>query len=132
MLSVQICERRKYNNLGAGWHSNQPSDGFSDSFSMRLQLQLPVLSHQIVAEAVMRLLLDQPEPGLFVDMAGGMKEAVRPQHDLLVPGLPGETHAFADQALADAHTPRARLDQQQAQLGHSLRFFDKKYTAGDL
>src|SRR5262245_49724051 len=97
-----------------------------------VKLQLPDLFHQIVAEAVMRLLFDEPEPGFFVDMAGGMKDAVRPQRDLLVPGLPGESHAFTDQALADAHAPSARLDQQHAQLGHSLRFFDKKHTAGDL
>src|SRR5215475_266356 len=79
----------------------------------------------------MRLLMNELETGLFVDVTGGVEHAVRPQHDLLVPRLTGEAHAFVDQALADAHPPRARFDQQQAQLRHRLRLFDEEYTAGD-
>src|SRR5262245_63449086 len=65
-------------------------------------------------------------------MPGGVEYAVRPQCDLLVSRLPGEPHAFIDQALADAHSPRARLDQQQTQLRNRLRFFDQEHTTGDL
>src|SRR5262249_55565090 len=97
-----------------------------------LQLQLPVLSHQIVAEAVMRLFLNELETGLFVDMPGGGEQAVRPQHDLLVPRLPGEPQTFVDQALADAQPTRARFDQQQAQLRLRLRRLDEEPGTGDL
>src|SRR5262245_53181602 len=80
----------------------------------------------------MRLFFDEPETGFFIDMPGGVKQAVRPKRDLLVSRLPGEPQAFIDQALADAQPPRARLDQQQAQLRHRIRFFDEEYAAGDL
>src|SRR5438093_7733541 len=46
------------------------------------QLELPGLADQVVAEAVMRLLLDQPIAGLFVEVPGGMEHTVRPEDDL--------------------------------------------------
>ena len=67
------------------------------------QRQPPVLADQVVAEAVMRVRADQLEPGPLVDSAGGMEHIVGPQHDVPVPGSPGEGHALGDQPVADAH-----------------------------
>src|SRR5215217_1711032 len=43
------------------------------------QHQLPGLSYQIMPEAMMRLLVDEPEAHRFVDAAGGVKHVIRPQ-----------------------------------------------------
>src|SRR5918994_4388310 len=51
------------------------------------QHQLPGLSYQIMPEAMMRLLVDEPEVHRFVDAAGGGKNEIFPQHDLLCGGL---------------------------------------------
>src|SRR5262249_13723871 len=85
-----------------------------------------------MAEAMMRLLFDEPEAGFFIDMPGGVEHAVRPQRDLFVSRLPGEPYALIDQPFADAHPARARLNQQQAQLRHRLRLFDEEHGADDL
>src|SRR3989442_225426 len=93
----------------------------------RSQLQIPGLSHQVVPEAVMRLLVHEAEAGLFVDAPGGMQHVVGPQREPAVAALAGEAPAFAYKALADPEPARPGLDQEQTQLRDRLRFLDAKH-----
>ena len=66
-----------------------------------LQLELPRLSRQILAEAVMSLPLNDAKSRSLVNVAGRVKFALRPQHDFLVSRLPREPDAFAYQPTAN-------------------------------
>src|SRR5829696_2976993 len=96
------------------------------------QHQLPGLSNQIMPEAMMRLLVDEPEAHSFVDAAGGVKHVIRPQGDLSVAGLSGEANTFFHQAAADAEPAYFRLDEEKSQLGDLLRLPDEEHTTDDL
>src|SRR5437879_7813544 len=93
----------------------------------RSQVEIPGLSHQVVPEAVVRLLVHEAKARLFVDASGGMQHVVGPQREPAVAGLAGEAHAFAYKALADPEPARPGLDQEQAQLRDRLRFLDAKH-----
>src|SRR5260370_66996 len=86
----------------------------------------------VVAEAPVRLLVDQAEAGGLVDAPGGAQHAVGPQRELPVAGVPREAHALVHEARADAEPARLRLDQQQPQLGDGLRVLDEEHGADDL
>ena len=75
-----------------------------------------MLSDEFVAEAVMRLLVDQLEAGRLVDPARGTEHVVGPQDDVLVPRLPGEPEALVDEPMSDAEPARPRLDEEQPEL----------------
>src|SRR5215207_8040454 len=83
-------------------------------------------------EAVVRLLVDEPEALRFVDAAGGAQHVIRPQGDLSVAGLSGEADTFFHQAAADAEPACSRLDEEKSQLGNCLRLPDEEHTAHDL
>src|SRR5688572_22117043 len=83
-------------------------------------------------EAMMRLLVDEPEVHRFVDAAGGGKHVIRPQGDLSVAGLSGEADTFFHQAAADAKPAYFRLDEEKSQLGDLLRLPDEEHTNDDL
>src|SRR5713101_1062115 len=102
------------------------------SSTWKSQLQLPGFSCQVITKGVVPLFAGQAEAGLFVDVPGGMEDALRPERDLSIACLAGKAHTFAHQAGADAQPPRRRLNQQQAQLGHGLRLFDQEDGAYDL
>jgi hypothetical protein len=80
------------------------------------QRQLPVLTDQVVTEAVVSFLVDQPEAGRLVDPPGRHQDVVRPQDDRVIAGLRRERGARLDQARTDPETARPRLDQEDAQL----------------
>ena len=89
-----------------------------------LQFPSPVLTDQIVTEAVVGLLLDELEPGPFVEPSGVHEDVVRPEHDLLVAGASSEPQALLDQAAPDSHPPGAGLDEEDSKLGEGLFLLD--------
>src|SRR5580704_6467888 len=95
--------------------------GQGETFVDSLQLQFPFLTNQVVAEAMVRLFLYQPESGPLIDPVGSAQHTLRPENDLPVSGRIGEAQALRDQCFAQSHSSRARLHKQQPQLG-SPRF----------
>src|SRR5258705_234420 len=61
---------------------------------------------------IVRLSLDTFETGLLIEASRGGELALRPQRQLLVARLAREPDALVDEALADAETPRPRVDEQ--------------------
>src|SRR3712207_5713896 len=59
-----------------------------------LESQLPALSDEVVAEAVVLLFLHQLEPLFHVDVPGGVEHAVRPEGQGPVTAATGETDAL--------------------------------------
>src|SRR5690606_31784867 len=88
--------------------SSEPSGG---------QLQIPCehLADQILAEAVVRRLLDERESGLVVDPTGCRQHAVRPESDSPVADASCELKALVHQPTADPEPAHARIDVEQAQ-----------------
>src|SRR6266446_525292 len=78
------------------------------------QLQVPGLAHQALAEARVRLAVDELEARSLVDAAGGGEHAVSPERDLAVAGRARKSYAFVDQPRADAEPARSRFHQQEA------------------
>src|SRR5260370_38263064 len=102
------------------------------SSTWKCHVQVPGCYCQVISKVVVPLFAGQAEAGLFVDVPGGMEDALRPERNLSIACLPGKAHTFTHQAGADAQPPRRRLNQQQAQLGDGLRLFDQKDGACDL
>jgi hypothetical protein len=69
---------------------------------------------------------DHLEASVLIDTSRRDKLALRPQKDFLVSGTPGKSNTLRNQLLSEAHSARRRFHQQQAQLGHSLRFLHEK------
>src|SRR4051812_16009637 len=82
-----------------------------------LEVARPDLPDEVVAEAVVRLLLEELEAGGDVDAAGGDEHVVGPQHHALEVGGTGEVDAGGDELGAEAEPAGPRVDQQQSQLG---------------
>src|SRR5438132_6042870 len=76
--------------------------------------------------------MQQSEAGFFVNAAGGVKVALRPQSDFLVAGLASEADTLVNQAFADSQAAGLRFHQQQAQLGNRLCFLNQEYRADNL
>src|SRR6266511_5078074 len=95
---------------GMGIHCASP-----DACSAQVEIEIPVLADQLLAELIVLPAADQLEAGLLVDVAGGDEHAVGPERDLAVARVAREAHAFLDQPRADAEPARLRLDQQEAQ-----------------
>src|SRR5207244_11500527 len=85
-----------------------------------LQAELPGLRDQVVAEALVRLLLEQPKADAGVDVARRQQVALRPQPHLAVTGGTREADALIHQTAADAQPARLGLDQEQAPLADRL------------
>src|SRR5580765_4580957 len=96
------------------------------------ELQVPGLPDQVVAEAVMRLLVDEAIAPCLVNAPRGHEDAIGPERDLPVAHLAGEALALGDEARADAEAARRRLDEQEPELGHGLRVSDEEDRADDL
>src|ERR1035438_6482612 len=92
--------------------------------------QPPVLPYQVVAEAAVLLGAGELEAGPLVDAARRGEHVVGPQHDLRVAGPAGEGNALGDEAAAQAHAPRSRLDEQQAELRGRIRFAHAEHASG--
>src|SRR3954462_14463780 len=82
-----------------------------------LELAPPDLPDEVVAEAVVRLLLDELEAGRDVDAARGDEHVVGPQHHALIAGGAGEVDAGGHELGAEAEPAGPRADEQQPQLG---------------
>src|SRR5262249_41777872 len=94
--------------------------------------QLPRLADQIVAEAVVRLLGDEGEPLLLINMPRFGEHTVCPEHKFPVAATPRETNALLDEPGAQSQAARLRLDQQQAELGNCLAGLHDEHRADDL
>jgi len=84
--------------------------------SSDVQIQVPVLADEIVAETVVRLLAGEHEPEGLVDLAGRGEYVVGPQRDSAIAGVPREVEALLDEPRADAEPTGVGGDQQDAQL----------------
>src|ERR1700719_1132152 len=96
------------------------------------ELQVPGLPDQVVAEAVMGLLVDEAIARSLVDAPRGHEDTIGPERDLPVARLAREALALGDGARADAEAARRRLDEQEPELGHGLRVGDEEDGADDL
>src|SRR5258708_4955130 len=95
-------------------NSGKPEFGGA-SRNDELQLQLPGLADEVDAKAVMLLLPDAAKPRPLVDSARGDQDALGPQRDRGVAGLPRKADALLRQRAPDAQPARLSLHQQQAQ-----------------
>jgi two-component system cell cycle response regulator len=106
--------------------------GRGDRRSGGLERPGPGLLDEVVPEAVVGGRLDQLEAGALVEPARRVQDVVGPQRDARVAGALGEAQALLDQARADAAAPRARVDEQQAQLRDVLLAAHAQHAAGGL
>src|SRR5438105_736816 len=83
---------------------------------MPSQLQLPCLTHEVDAKAVMLLFRHAAEAGALVDAARGDQDALGPQRHLVVAFLTGGADAMIDQRTADADPASLFLRQHRADL----------------
>ncbi len=67
-------------------------------------------------ETAVGLPLDEGEPGLHVDLPRRREDVVRPEGDLPVAGLTGESDALVDEARSEAHPSRFRLYEEKPEL----------------
>ena len=81
-----------------GWPARRPR---------RSQGQLPGLAHQVVPEAVVRLLVHQPEAGLLVDAPRGAQHVVGPQRDRAVARPPARSATHSSTSRRPIPSPRA-------------------------
>jgi hypothetical protein len=86
----------------------------------RPQVGLIHLAYQIDTEAVVRLLVDQPEPARQVDAAGGGERMVGPQLHAQVTGPAGEVHALVDEPSAEMAPAGRRVHQEDPELSRGL------------
>src|ERR1700751_4991238 len=98
----------------------------------RRQRQFPILSHQISAEAVVRLFTNQGKPGSLVNATGGDQDIIRPQCEPAIAGSAREADAFGDEPAAYAQPASFWLDIEQAQLGNFRGVLDEQHRADDL
>src|SRR4030095_9729437 len=85
------------------------------------ELQVPGLPDQVVAEAVMALLVHEAIARALVDAPRGHEDAIGPERNLPVARLAREALALGDEARADAEAARWRLHEQEHRLGHGRR-----------
>src|SRR5215467_2719714 len=93
------------------------------------QLQIPGFVDEVLAEAVVFLVMGPPETRILVEPARRGELTVRPQRHLAIARVPREPNALVHQTAADAETARARIDDQQPQPGDRLRFGDHEHRA---
>src|SRR5258708_4620172 len=86
----------------------------------RPQVGLIHLAHQIDTEAVVRLLVDQPEPPGQVDAARGGERMVGPQLHPRVTGQAGEVHALVHEPSAQMAPPGRRGPPEGPELSPGL------------
>ncbi len=71
-----------------------------------VQHKPPVLADEVLAEAVVGLLVGELEAGALVDRPGGHQYVVGPEHDRLAAGAAREAHALST-SLGPTPRPRA-------------------------
>eukprot|EP01035_Chromulina_nebulosa_P031621 gene31621-42163_t len=100
--------------------------------SCESQHQLPRLPDQVLPEAAMRLLRDQHEAGLLIDLACSAEIALGPQRDLAIAAALRERDAFAHQALPEPQAAAGGVHQQQPQLCDVVGVPDQEHRADRL
>src|SRR5438552_3452093 len=85
-----------------------------------------------MAEAVVRLLGNQPEAGSGIDAASRQEDTLRPQANGVVTRLSSEGNQLIHQVAADAEPASIRLDQKQPQFGDAATGSDQEHTADRL
>lgn len=100
--------------------------------SGRSEPQVPGLADELVAEAVVWLVVDEPESRSLAEVASGVKDVAGPEGNPFVAGRSGEADALVDRPRANAQPTGGRLDQQHAEPGDRLRLPDKKHRADHL
>jgi len=95
------------------------SGGWAAPAHMRspVQHKPPVLSDEVLAEAVVGLFVGELEAGVLVDQPGGYQYVVGPEHDRLVAGAAREAHALVHEPGAYAEPARLGLHEEQPELG---------------
>src|SRR5580765_3646369 len=91
-------KRRKLLVDNARDESGKASDRWRSLRMRELEGKRPRLRDEIVAEAVMRLLLDEKETGLLVEVPGGIEALVGPEGDLAVARMSREPDALGDES----------------------------------
>src|ERR1700690_1137805 len=94
-----------------------------------LQLQLPGLADQALAETAVRLAGDKHESGLLINLAPGDQNALGPQRDRAIAAGPRKGDALSDQPFAQSMSAPGRVDQQQSQFGDLVAVSHEKYRA---
>src|SRR5215467_3051094 len=80
------------------------------------QIEFPGLSRKILPETVMLFFVHKPEPCLLINASGCVKNALCPERDLLISGLPRESNALLNSPFANSKPARLRFHMQQPQL----------------
>src|SRR5712664_2838559 len=108
------------------------SFGPSRNDEQQLELQLPGLADEIDAKTMVLLFLDAAKSGALINSARGEKDALGPERDRSIAGLPCEMDALLGEGAPDAKSSRFFLHQQQAQFRGLVRRLDQKHRADRL
>jgi hypothetical protein len=95
---------------GRGWHSRRGIRAI-----LAIEIELVGLADQVDSEAAVRLLGNQLEAALEVEVPGRGEWLVGPQSHELIAGAPGELEARIDQRAAEIVTTRVGVNEQDAQ-----------------
>src|SRR6185503_18084929 len=88
-----------------------PAGSPADAIRIRSrQVERPRLADEVVAEAVVGILVHQHEPGGLVDAPSRDQDVVGPQNDPEIARPPGEAEALVHEAGADPLPARRGLD----------------------
>ena len=119
--------KRRKSLLDNGRDESGKASDRGRSLRMReLEGKRPRLRDEIVAEAVMRLLLNETETGSLVQVPGGIEAFVGPESDLPVARLPREPNALGHESPSDAESAGGGLDQQEPELGDRRGLLDQE------
>src|ERR1700724_3404395 len=91
----------------------------------RLQLHLPGLANQALAETAVGFARDLHESGVLIDLARGEQDALGPQRDFAIAAGPRKRDAFPDQPPPQTQSAPGRIDQQQPQFGNLVAVPDQ-------
>src|SRR5262252_1903743 len=90
------------------------------------QIEFPSLSRKILPKTVMLFFVHNAEPCLPINASGCVKNALRPEGDLLISGLPRESNALLNKPFANSKPARLPFHMQQPQLCDFVRCFRNK------
>src|SRR5260370_34234153 len=76
------------------------------SSTWKSQLHLPGFSCQVITKGVVPLFAGQAEADLFVDVPGGIEDALRPERYLSISCLPCKAHTYYHHERSDAQHTR--------------------------
>jgi len=80
-----------------------------------LEIELPGLAYEVLAEAVMGFFADDGVAFTLVDLACGVEDAVGPKDNAAVARVARECGALVDESAAKAETACRGFDQEEAE-----------------